>query len=209
MSTSMRIKNELAHTASTNVQDDMVRLQDPKAWKRVQKFRDAEGLTIRDYFAAGTDVTARVRERGGKIIDVALMTMESINKIRHRDSFVKGRLWDVGQTEDTSRATLRASEFAFGMAKTQDAAAPCLMITPVVYFRRTGQAWEQDHTIEHLLPSWLKKKSPGVYETDGRDYESIAEELIDCGLIELDALSDYHEDQVLLKLSVSHDDTGL
>lgn len=203
MSTSTRIKNELAQTASTNVQDDMVRLQDPRSWTRMQKFKDGEGVTIRDYLAAGTDVTARVRERDGKIIEVSLMTMASLDRLHHKETYVKGRLWDEGQTTDTSRATIRGREFCFGMAKTQETGLPRLLISPSAYFKRTGEAWVQDMPIDTLLPSWLKKKAPGVYQTDGREYESVAEALIECGFTELDALAVYHEEQILLSISAA------
>lgn len=209
MSTTQRITSELAQTASANIQDDMVRLQDPRAWTKIQKFKDADGVIIRDYVAKGTDVSARVRERNGKIVDVALMTHDTLNKLRQKEAHVAGRLWAEGQTSDTSRATVRGHEFAFGMSKIQEAGAPCILITPATYFQRTGETWPHDTPLHDLLPSWLKKKTPGVYQTDGRDYESVAGALLDSGFIELDALSSYHQTQILQAMNASPDGSDI
>lgn len=209
MSNSLHIKNELAQSASANVQDELARLQDPRSWVRLQKYMDIDGVIVRDYIAGGTEVAARVRERTGKVMDVALMTVDALTNLRHSETKVDGREWDAVPTPAASKIAYRTREFGFGMGKEQGTKLPCVLITPVSYFYRTNESWAGELPVENALPDWLVRLAPGVYQTDGRDYDAIAEELLLCGFIELDSLSSYHDEQIALSINAAHDENNL
>jgi hypothetical protein len=205
MLTSAAIKSEIAHTAVAEGADEMSYLSNPKAWSRTRKYKNSNDEVIRDYHARGTEYAARVTEKQGCIVSMIILSHDALAVLHERDVHVPGRPWSFSSGATGEAHNLKPQELVFGIAEQQENPAMCLLITPALYFARTGDLWPAPLQARHLLPSWINMLAAGVYQTDGRPYADIKSALLDRGFIESDVLSATHQESLEIGAIVTDD----
>lgn len=167
-------------------------LQNPQNWIRLRRFT-TDGLNYHDYAALNSDLSARIRTENGKIKDIALMPHTVLHDIYLQEVYTSGRPWNA-QGQTTLTTDLKSHEFIFGIAPDQKEQTTCVLITPAIYFERTGKLWEGSVDLSNQLPNSIKNVAYGTYESTTLTFSEIKQELIKRGFIEADPLSLYHSD---------------